>query len=149
MQLKSYPYLQGRFELDTKELQSMDVFNIGRDEIRVATTSHFEPSLAYRIDSKSSSVIFSGDTEPCEGIKKLIGDNVGVLIHECSSISKVSGHTNPKTLARFIKGLPVYKLILTHFSPEVESNMENIKDIVSTAFNGEIIFAEDLMKLEV
>lgn len=147
-QLHAYPYLEGRFKLEIRELAGGEV-RLGRDHIKVKPARHIEPSLAYRIDSTNASLVYSGDTEPCEGVRELIGDGVDMLIHECSLFEDVKGHTTPRQLADFLVGLPVERLVLTHFSPQVEGRESEAVEIVSKSFEGEIIVGEDLLVLEV
>ena len=43
--------------------------------------------LAYRIDSSGKSIVFSGDTVPCEGVINL-AQGADVLVHECSFLEE-------------------------------------------------------------
>jgi ribonuclease BN (tRNA processing enzyme) len=151
-QLKSYPYLEGRFELEIKELQKNDNATIGRDSVKTMPVKHIKSSLAYRIDSKDSSVVYSGDSEPCKGIRDLIGSGVDLLIHECSvleSSREKKGHTTPEKLGEFIRGLNIKKLVLTHFSPDMEGHEFEIVKIISDRYGGEIVVGEDLLRVDV
>lgn len=147
--LGAYPYLRDRFEMEVEELQDGDVITIEKDIIEVRGVAHILPSLAYRIDSGGSSLVYSGDTEPCEGVRLLCERGVDVLIHECSSLESYEGHTSPKELGEFAETLPVKRLVLTHFSPEVEDHLPEIAEMVAESFHGEIILGYDLLKLEV
>lgn len=148
--LGAYPYLEGRFELGIKELRDGEVLNIGSDRVECAAVSHPNGGIAYRIES-GASVVYSGDTEPCAGVKALIGDGTDILIHECSvpDSSDIEGHTTPGSLGRFLEGAPVNKLVLTHLSPEVSLMEKEVVETIKRYFAGEIIVGEDLMSLEV
>ncbi len=144
----AYPYLEGRFDLEVKELEDGETLAIGDDRVTCASACHSN-SIAYRIDS-SSSVVYSGDTEPCAGVKMLIGSGADVLIHECSVLdSYIEGHTTPESLGEFLKDAPVKTLVLTHFSSEISGHEEEILGIIKQRFTGEIVIGEDLLSLEV
>lgn len=145
---EAYPYLKGRFDLKVKELKDGETLTIGNDRVRCASVCHAN-SIAYRIDSKSS-VVYSGDTEPCAGVKTLLGDGADVLIHECSVIdSYIEGHTTPKSLGEFLKDVQVKTLVLTHFSSEISGREGEIVEILKQYFAGEIVIGEDLLSVEV
>lgn len=146
---EAYPYLEGRFDLEVKELEDGETLAIGNDRVMCASTCHAN-SIAYRINSKSS-VVYSGDTEPCAGVKTLLGSGTDVLIHECSVLdsSNSEGHTTPRSLGEFLKGAPVKTLVLTHFPSEISGHEEEIVGILKQCFAGEIVIGEDLLSLEV
>lgn len=145
---KAYPYLEDRFELEITELVSGDVFTLGNDRISCASVNHSPESIAYKIESDAS-VVHAGDTEPCDGVKTLVGGGVDILIHECSLFdSKIEGHTSAKSLGEFLKDLPVKRLVLTHFSSEIPGHEDEVVEILKRYFSGEIIIGEDLLSME-
>jgi ribonuclease BN (tRNA processing enzyme) len=148
---EAYPYLEGRLDLKVCELKDGDVVDIGNDKVTCASTCHVDNSIGYRIDSDSS-VVCSGDTEPCAGVKTLIGDWADVLIHECSvldSSEHEKGHTTPTALGEFLKDVPVERLVLTHFSSEISGNEKEIVEIIKRYFSGDVVVGEDLLSLDV
>jgi ribonuclease BN (tRNA processing enzyme) len=145
--LRAYPYLKGRFKIELRELEDNESISLEGDNVKCKEVVHLVPSLAYRLDSSGSSMVYSGDTEPCNGIKKLCKGGVDVLIHECSSFKRYEGHTTPGQLAEFMKGLKVRKLILTHLSPEIEGKEKEIVEAIN--FKGETIIAKDLMRVKI
>jgi ribonuclease BN (tRNA processing enzyme) len=141
---RAYPYLKEKVGLEIKELKEGEKLDFGDFSISCESTLHSPESLAYRIDSDAS-LIYSGDTEPCDGIKTLIGGGVDILIQECSLFdSYVEGHTNVKSLEEFLKGLPVKRLVLTHFSSEIIGREDEVVEILKRYFSGEITIGEDL-----
>ncbi len=145
---EAYPYLKDRFDLEITELKNGDVVSLGDDRITCASVRHSPESIAYRIESVSF-IVYTGDTEPCEGVKTLIGDGIDVLIHECSLFdSYIEGHTSVKSLGVFLKDEPIKKLVLTHFSSEIHGHEEEIVEIIKRYFSGEIVIGEDLLSLD-
>lgn len=147
---EAYPYLEGRFDLEIKELEDGETLAIGNDSVACASACHSPHSIAYRIDSKSS-VVYSGDTEPCEGVKTLIGSGTDTLIHECSVLDfseHREGHTTPTALGEFLKDAPVKRVVLTHFSSEIPGHEEEIVALLKQYFAGEIVIGKDLVSLE-
>ena len=54
-------------------------------EISAATVEHVQPyldSLAYRLDTEEGSIVFAGDTRPCDNLTELAAD-VDLLVLEC------------------------------------------------------------------
>jgi len=111
--------------------------------------NHHEGSLAYRIESKDGkTIVYSGDTDYCEGIVGLARD-VDVLLLECSYPKhiKVDGHLNSTLAGRVARESNCRKLILTHFYPICDDY--DILGECMEEFSGEIVLAEDLMVIEV
>ncbi|MEE8402336.1 MAG: MBL fold metallo-hydrolase, partial [Candidatus Hydrothermarchaeaceae archaeon] len=147
---EAYPYLEGKLDLEVKELKDGETVALGSDTITCASTFHSPDSIAYRIDS-ASSVVYSGDTEPCGGMKTLLGSGTDVLIHECSVLDSSEhreGHTTPTALGEFLKNAPVKTLVLTHFSSEIPGHEGEIVEILKRYFTGKIVIGEDLLSLK-
>jgi ribonuclease Z len=131
----------------------------GRDwEVVSAPAEHVQPfldSLAYRVNSAEGSVVFTGDTQPCQSVIDLArgadmllcmcwddqdcmiqsGENVG----QCGTIDA----------AEMARDAGVKKLVLVHVGPHLASHGPMEKGIgdVRRVFDGDIIFAEELMTL--
>jgi ribonuclease Z len=82
------------------------------------------PCFGLRIEAEGKIVVFSGDTQPCEGIARL-SDGADLLIHECTfpeefiEHRRKSGvgtfaHTSPSNLGRLAVTAGVKNLIATH-----------------------------------
>ena len=105
-------------------------------------------ALGYRLECEGKCIVYSGDTDYCEDIV-ILGKNADVLVLECSFPDefKVEGHLTPSLAGRIGHEADAKRLVLTHLYPICDSY-----DIVAQArkiYNGELIIAEDLMKLEV
>ena len=75
---------------------------------------------------KGRAVVFSGDTEPCEGVKEL-ARKADLLVHEATyafadkELAVRSGHSTAREVAQLAKEAGVKSLCLTHFSPRYEN----------------------------
>jgi ribonuclease Z len=97
---------------------------------------------------KGQKIVYSGDTEPCEGMGKLAA-GADLLIHDATFAEEVEDrkHTGAKEAAMIAKKAGVGKLILTHFSRRYTDVSELEKDARKTFKN--TFAAEDFMRLEV
>jgi ribonuclease BN (tRNA processing enzyme) len=124
------------------------------------------PSFAYRFDTKDRSVVFSGDTTPCDSLIEL-ARGADVLIHEV--ISKpalarlfarvpnadrlvehiVESHTTTEDLGKVAKRAGVKKLVLVHFVPADDASItdEMWAGPVRAQFDGEIVVGRDLLEV--
>ncbi len=104
--------------------------------------------LGYRIEFEGKSVVYSGDTDYCENLVSLAQD-ADLLILECSFPDqyKVAGHLTPRTAGLTAKEAKAKKLILTHLYPVCDEY--DIKGETEKIFAGEVLLAEDLMKIKV
>ncbi len=146
---------------------SLDVSDVGpgkvmeSDSWRVtaARVHHVEPwleSLAYRVDSDEGSIAFAGDTGPCRSVGEL-AHGADVLVVNCwdhqetmKENGEAPGQTGTLDAANMALESGARKLILTHTGPALSrpgSREKGIADIASI-YQGEIIFGEELMGLD-
>ena len=112
------------------------VMEDGNVKVTAAVVNHppVKPSFAYRFDTPGRSIVFSGDTTPCDSLVKL-SQGADVLIHEVihrQSLERlmarvpnasrlvdhiVASHTTVEDVGRVAKACGVKKLVLTHFVP--------------------------------
>lgn len=136
------------FRLAIKEiLQSPFLF---RDlKISAKPMAHLPESLGYRIEFKDGkSVAVSGDTDYCTNLVKLAFE-VDLLILECSfpNEKKTEGHLTPSLAGRIAKESKCKRLLLTHLYPVCDRY--DIIQQCSQVFKGEVLLAEDLMRIKV
>ncbi|TXT53742.1 MAG: Ribonuclease Z [Candidatus Thorarchaeota archaeon] len=95
-------------------------------------------------------IIYSGDTRPCDVIRKA-SKNANVLIHEAmyssshSDLADKRGHSTAKDVAELAKKANVDLLVLTHYSPRYGDGSEIISEAKETFSN--TVLARDLMKI--
>ncbi len=107
---------------------------------------HTRSSIGIRIEAEGKSIVFSGDTDYCPEIVEL-SKGADLLVLECSfpNYRKVKGHLTPALATEIAKEANVKKLLLTHFYPPCDE--VDILEECGKGFEGEVILAEDMMKL--
>jgi ribonuclease BN (tRNA processing enzyme) len=125
-----------------------------------------EPSFAYRFDTPDRSIVFSGDTTPCDNLIAL-ARGADVLVHEVihkPSLARlmsripnadrllehiVASHTTHLDVGKVAKDAGVKTLVLTHFVPVDDPTVtdEMWMEGARTQFDGKIIVGKDLMEL--
>ena len=144
---------------------AVDVHDVGPGKVaegqgwvvRAAEAKHHQPllhSLAYRVDSDRGSIVFSGDTLPYEPVSRLArgADTLVVTCWDHQEVqdrapASVGGTTNA---ARLAQAAGVKRLIISHtYYPLTRpgSKERGIVDI-GRIYDGEIVFGEELMTLE-
>jgi len=129
--------------------------------VTAAQARHAEPwltSLAYRVDSDWGSIVIAGDAGPSESLSRLV-QGVDVLVISCWDHQDSMDQRNP-ALSEMIMGTVgaanlaqecrVKKLVVTHSLPNLTrpgSRERGLGDI-ARAYDGEVVFAEELMTLE-
>jgi len=127
--------------------------------VHAESAQHVEPwliSLAYRVDSEDGSIVFAGDTAPCDGVAKL-AEGADALVVNCWDVQKemdengeAPGQTGTTDAAKMARDAGVKMLILTHHGPRL--NRPGVKEgaigEIGRIFDGEIIFGRELMELE-
>ena len=126
------------------------------------------PCFAFRFETpEGSSVVFSGDTVPCDATVEL-AEGVDLLVHECNfpdeevETRKQLGyawyiHSTPKGVAEVARRAAPTRLALNHlvgwndFSKEQEAYVweEIAPPVIEPAFGGELIVGHDLLSLEI
>lgn len=127
-------------------------------EIRTSVAEHFQPyldSLAYRLDTDDGSVVFTGDTQPCDPVEQLAQD-ADVMICMCWDLQDELDKTNLKTgqsgtrdAGTMAQRAGVKQLVLSHVEPQIatgEGRAAAVEDAQSV-FDGEVIFADELSTL--
>ena len=130
-------------------------------EVTAAPAEHVQPyldSLAYRLDIKGGkSIVFTGDTQPCDSVTELARD-ADVMLCMCWDDQEVMaadgesyGQCGTTGAGRMAEAAGVKKLVLVHMGPHIaqhgplEKGLGDIREV----YNGQVIYAEELMKLEV
>ncbi len=151
--LEAYSYLKGRFDLQIVEMKGEPV-KLKDCTVSCEKMEHSMPAIGYRVESKDCTVVYTGDTMPCEAVKRLCRGKVKVLIQECAFPDSEGGlaeenHTTPRALGELIEDLDINKVVLTHFAPEAEGKQDEMVRSLKRYIEGEVVVAHDLLEIEV
>jgi len=149
----AYEYLLDEVDVNITEILPGKEFTPEGFDCEVSCTAgvHSVPALAYRVTAEDGEFVYSGDTEPCRDIMDLAAE-ADLLIHECSFPpgTKVTNHSTPSSLAEILEDYKneIGSICLTHFYPDMRGHEREAIYRLKGYFDGEVILAEDLMKLE-
>jgi len=123
---------------------------LGPWRVTAVPVAHTPQSVAFRVEDPAAGrvLVYSGDTDACEGMV-LAARDADVAILECSfpNERKVPGHLTPFDAGRIATEAGVRKLVLSHFYPSCEQ--ADVLRQCREAYRGEIVLAEDLMRITV
>jgi ribonuclease BN (tRNA processing enzyme) len=113
-----------------------------------APAKHRPESIAYRLENGGKTLVVTGDTEYASSVVEL-ARGAHTLLIDCSFPDQrpVPGHLTPSGVARIASEADVERVILTHISPEAE-RLDLVSE-VARGYAGEVILAEDGLKLDV
>jgi ribonuclease BN (tRNA processing enzyme) len=149
----AYEYLLDEVDVNITEILPGKEFTPEGFDCEVSCTAgvHSVPALAYRVTAEDGEFVYSGDTEPCRDIMDLAAE-ADLLIHECSFPpgTKITNHSTPSSLAEILEDYKneIGSICLTHFYPDMRGHEREAIYRLKGYFDGEVILAEDLMKLE-
>lgn len=136
-------------EIDERDIANYEEKTHAHYRISTQPVNHTPHSLAYRIENpRGRSIVYSGDTGPCEEIISLARDT-DLLVLECSFPEEqdMEGHLSPSLAGRIARQAGAKKLVLLHFYPDVLST--DIAGGCRKEFPGEIILGRDNLHLTV
>jgi len=109
------------------------------------------PAVAYRIDYKGKSIVYSGDTNSECGNMVMLAKGADLLIYDTAIMDThlnsvmLQLHTTPSRMGEVAAGAMVKKLVLSHITPNTENNLREVKSLVrAQGFMGKIREASDL-----
>lgn len=129
-------------------------------QVSAAPAEHVQPwldSLAYRLDTADGSIVFTGDTQPCRSVIEL-ARGAAMLLCMCwddqermVAGGEALGQCGTTGAAEMAREAGVKKLVLVHIGPHLSSHGPMEKGIgdVRRVYDGEVIFADELMPLRV
>ena len=139
----------------SKDIQSGSTHIFDKFEVHCTEAEHVQPfldSLAYRVDSKKISVVYTGDTAPCDQVIEL-SHRVDVMVCMCWDDQKVMEETGESqgqcgTVGAAIMAAKaeVKHLVLTHLGPNINKKEEQEKSLreMKKIFKGKITFSHEL-----
>jgi ribonuclease Z len=155
--------LQWRPSTAAVECASGEVWSDGGVRVTAAPTEHapVRPTVGYRIDEGSTSVVVAGDTVPCPGLDDLAA-GADVLVHtvvrrdllEPIGLPRLTDvldyHSTVQDAARTAARAGVGTLVLTHLVPAPPPGAEEEwATLAGEHFAGVVVVANDLTTREV
>ncbi|MBW2039302.1 MAG: MBL fold metallo-hydrolase [Deltaproteobacteria bacterium] len=136
------------FRIHIKEVLADDM-DLGDIRITTLPLEHTPESVGYRIESpQGMTLTYSGDTDYCRNIVELArGADLLLLEASFPEGMKVKGHLTPSLAGRIAHEAGCKRLILTHFYPLCDQS--DIKGDCQRIYQGEVILAYDMMRIEV
>ncbi len=111
------------------------------------------PAVAYRVEYKGHSIVWSGDTTSQTGNMAKIAMGADILIYDTGIMDDAPPlnsvfrklHTSPSRMAQVALEANPKKLVLSHITPVTERRLDEVKEIVKAGgFEGKVKFAKDL-----
>jgi ribonuclease BN (tRNA processing enzyme) len=136
------------FRIHTREVRT-DELNIGPLQVKTRPLEHAPESVGYRVQpAQGRTLVYSGDTDYCLNIVGL-ASGADLLLLECSFPEgmKVKGHLTPALAGRIAQEAGCRRLCLTHLYPSCDD--ADIKKECQAVFAGEVLLAEDMMRIAV
>lgn len=118
------------------------------------------PALAFRIEYKGKSIVYSGDTNSVTDNMIALAQDADVLIYDTAIMDDAPSpaddpvffalHTTPTRLGQVATASGAKRLILSHITPVTEGRLGEVKKIVRLqGYRGQIKAARDLMVINV
>ena len=127
-------------------------------EITAAPVEHVQPyldSLAYRIDSDEGSIVFSGDTRPCQSLTDL-AKGADLLVMECIKLhddwkgtASADSETDTWGAGQTAQDAGVKRVLLNHQNLTLEDPIKKTQAIheVKQFYGGPVLWADELMEV--
>ena len=147
-------------EVLAKDIGPGKVYSGDDWEVTAAPAAHVQPfldSLAYRFDTSDGSIVFTGDTEPCDSVRDLAKD-ADLMLCMCwdeqermEQMGEAVGQCGTTAAAQLAQEAGVKKLALVHIGPNLSEAKAAKQAIEATKsiFDGEIIFTDELMSFDI
>ena len=144
--------------VDSKDISPGVVLSNDDVVIEAARVEHVQPyldSLAYRVNYNQGSIVFSGDTRPCQSLIDLAKD-ADVLVMECIRLHKdmkdnitSECESSAQAAGEVANNAGVKMLVLTHQSPDLDQPVkkEQVIKEVQKSYDGQIEWAVELEQI--
>jgi len=147
--LDVHDYLDGRVDLSVREVGPTE-FSVAGFDVTATEMVHSMDCLAYRFAGDGGDVVYSGDGEASASLAAF-ADGAAVLAHDCSFPDDVdvSTHPTPSQLGEALSGHDFGRVYLTHLYPHTEGRHDEMLASLGQAYDGEVRFARDGLRVEV
>lgn len=111
------------------------------------------PSVAFRVDYEGRSIAFSGDvSRPTAALVALTG-GCSMLVHDFALPERELPHGNlhakPSMVGELAHDAGVKALMLSHFMPPIETELNAAVELVKKSYDGKIELARDLQSYDI
>lgn len=133
-------------KIETQEYTEGVVYNNNGLIVTTLPVQHGINTLAFKFVADGKTLVFSGDTAPCDNIIEIAKD-ADVLVIECSfpeSAGIKKGHCIPSQVGKIASSACVKKVILTHLFPVCKGKESEIIADVKKYYDGDVTIANDL-----
>jgi len=147
--------------IDAKDIGPGTVHTGKTWEVTSAHAQHMQPyldSLAYRLETKGGkSIVFTGDTEPCDSVTDL-ARGADTMLCMCWDDQEAMdrngespGQSGTVEAAEMAQEAGVKELVLVHTGRNITTHGVREKGIgdIHRVYGGRVVFAEELMTLDV
>ncbi len=145
-------------ELEVEEVGDGSVIEGAEWRLAFAEVPHADPDLhclACRLDATEGVFVYSGDCGPCAAMHEL-AVGADVLVHMCANVTgKALSPANEDNnmshlrLAELARDVGVKTLVPTHIHPPMDAARERLVAEMAEIYEGRILWAEDLLEIEV
>ena len=111
------------------------------------------PSIAFRVECDGRAIVFSGDvSRPTSALIEL-SKGCSMLVHDFALPERELPHGNlhakPSMVGELARDAGVKALVLSHFMPPIETELDSAVDLVRRSYDGRIELAGDLQTYEI
>jgi len=131
-----------------KEVKSGLIVNKKNWSVTCCPINHYD-GVAFRVDSKGKSFVYSGDMEYDERIS-ILGKNADLVALDCSFPNKRSlkgKHLEPGMIGRLAKLGNFKKVALVHLYPITFGKEKEMVKIIRTLSDAQVVLAYDFKKI--
>jgi ribonuclease BN (tRNA processing enzyme) len=111
------------------------------------------PAAAFRIECDGKSIVFSGDISGSTPALVELAKDCNLLVHDFAlperEVPNGDLHAKPSVVGRTARECGAKALLLSHFMPLIENELDDAVDIVRREYSGTIEIASDLNRYDV
>jgi len=149
-------YFSDSFQIKDVEIDSKKIVKRDYDSFKLSFINVHHgiiPAIAVAIEVDGKKIIISGDTNNQNKNLEKIAQNADIFIahhaipQHFGKFAK-SLHMTPSIIATVAKNANVKKVVLSHRMKRTLNKEKESLDIIKGFYNGEVVFAEDRMKIK-
>ncbi len=139
-------------EVNAHDLKSGEIINGPGWTIKCSRVEHVQPyldSLAYRVNTNEGTIVFSGDTRPCQSLTDL-ARGTDVLVMECIRLEEEmlgnatsASESSALSTGKIANEADAKMLVLTHQAHYLDNIKDEVIKEVRLNYNGQIEWADE------